>query len=109
GYIAGEFGTLIATKDGGATWVKRTLPTDKTLFGIYFSTPSEGWAVGIDGLVLHTTDAGATWTVQHGNPEPATIDELAFNDALKNPGMYAISVLGTTGLAVASRGTVRRH
>ena len=106
GYIAGEMGTFIATDDGGATWHKRELPTEKTLFGIGFASATEGWAVGIDGMLLHTTDAGVTWTVQHGNPQPATIDELAFNDALKNPGMYAVSVVGKTGIAVGDTGTI---
>jgi photosystem II stability/assembly factor-like uncharacterized protein len=106
GYIAGEFATVLATDDGGATWVKRTLPTEKTIFGIAFASPLEGWAVGIDGLVLHTTDGGRAWTVQHGNPEPATIDELAFNDALKNPGMYAVAVVGDRGIVVGDTGTL---
>ncbi len=106
GFIAGEFATLLATADGGETWEKRPLPTDKTIFGIEFITPDEGWAVGIDGLVLHTTDGGRTWNVQHGNPEPATIDELAFTDALKNPGMYAVSVVGKTGMVVGDTGTL---
>ena len=106
GYIAGEFATLLATSDGGATWTKRPLPTEKTIFGVYFATRDEGWAVGIDGLVLHTTDGARTWTVQHGNPEPATIDELAFNDALKNPGMYSVSVVGQTGIVVGDTGTI---
>jgi photosystem II stability/assembly factor-like uncharacterized protein len=106
GYIAGEFATLLATSDGGATWEKRKLPTEKTIFGIDFVTADEGWAVGIDGIVLHTTDAGRSWTVQHGNPQPATIDELAFNDALKNPGMYSIAVVGRTGIVVGDTGTI---
>jgi len=106
GYIAGEFATVLATDDGGVTWRKRTLPTEKTIFGLTFASANEGWAVGIDGLLLHTRDAGVTWTVQHGNPLPATIDELAFNDALKNPGMYAISVVGKTGIAVGDTGTI---
>jgi photosystem II stability/assembly factor-like uncharacterized protein len=106
GYIAGEFATLLATSDGGATWVKRQLPTEKTLFGVTFASAQEGWAVGIDGLVLHTADGGRSWNVQHGNPEPATIDELAFTDALKNPGMYSISVVGRTGIAVGDTGTI---
>jgi photosystem II stability/assembly factor-like uncharacterized protein len=106
GVIAGEFATFLATSDGGATWEKRDLPTEKTIFGVHFATADEGWAVGIDGLVLHTTDAGRSWEVQHGNPQPATIDELAFNDALKNPGMYAVSVVGRTGIAVGDTGTI---
>lgn len=106
GYLAGEFATMLATSDGGLTWTKRKLPTEKTIFGIFFASASEGWAVGIDGLVLHTTDQGATWTVQHGNADPATIDELAFNDALKNPGMYSVAVAGKTGIVVGDTGTV---
>jgi photosystem II stability/assembly factor-like uncharacterized protein len=106
GVIVGEFATVLVTTDGGATWVKRTPPTEKTLFGAHFASPDEGWVVGIDGLVLHTTDAGRTWTVQHGNPEPATIDELAFTDALANPGMYAVAVVGTTGVVVGDTGTL---
>ncbi len=106
GYILGEFATVLATSDGGATWLKRKVPTDKTIFGAAFTDSNDGWLVGIDGLVLHTADAGQTWTVQHGNPEPATIDELAFNDALKNPGMYSIAVRGKTGVVVGDTGTV---
>src|SRR5262249_7431631 len=37
---------------------------------------------------------------------PATIDELAFSDALKNPGIYSIAVSGTTGIAVGDTGTL---
>ena len=106
GFLVGEFATLLATSDGGGTWVKRSLPTEKTFFGVHFKTPTEGWVVGIDGLVMHTTDAGVTWTVQHGNPQPATIDELAFTDALKNPGMYAVTVVGDTGVVVGDTGTI---
>ena len=106
GVIVGEFGTVLVTSDGGATWTRRSPETDKTLFGVHFATTDEGWAVGIDGLVLHTTDAGRTWEVQHGNPNPATIDELAFNDALKNPGLYAVSVVGQTGIVVGDTGTI---
>jgi photosystem II stability/assembly factor-like uncharacterized protein len=106
GFIAGEFATFLATADGGRTWEKRTLPTEKTIFGLAFASADEGWAVGIDGLVLRTTDAGRTWQVQHGNPQPATIDELAFTDALKNPGFYAVDVAGDTGIVVGDTGTI---
>jgi len=105
-WAVGDWGAIVVTTDGGASWIKRKLPTEKTIFGIYFASVSEGWAVGIDGLVLHTADAGVSWTVQHGNADPATIDELAFNDALKNPGMYSVAVVGKTGVVVGDTGTV---
>ncbi|HNI38460.1 MAG TPA: YCF48-related protein, partial [Pseudomonadales bacterium] len=34
------------------------------LNAVFFISPTEGWAVGHDELVLHTTDAGKTWAIQ---------------------------------------------
>jgi photosystem II stability/assembly factor-like uncharacterized protein len=106
GFICGEFGTVLATSDGGKTWVQRKTPTEKTLFGIHFATPTEGWTVGIDGLVMRTADAGKTWDVQHGEPEAAAVDEISFVDSMKNPGMYAVSVVGDYGVVVGDVGMV---
>ncbi len=104
GFVCGEFGTVIATDDGGATWWLRPTPTEKTLFGLYFRSPDEGWAVGIDGLVMHTEDAGCTWTVQHGHAEPAPVDEIDFVEQMANPGMYAVRVDGRYGVVVGDVG-----
>lgn len=106
GFICGEFGTVLVTSDGGATWVQRRTPTDKTLFGVHFTTPDEGWVVGIDGLVMRTADAGRTWEVQHGEPAAAAVDEISFVDSMKNPGMYAVSVVGDYGVVVGDVGMV---
>ncbi|WP_020472747.1 YCF48-related protein [Zavarzinella formosa] len=38
---------------------------DAPLRGIQFVDENEGWAVGDDGLILHTIDAGKTWEHQH--------------------------------------------
>jgi photosystem II stability/assembly factor-like uncharacterized protein len=106
GFVSGEFGTVLATEDGGGTWTKRPTGTEKTLFGIHFETPQRGWAVGIDGLVLHTADAGGTWTVQHGDAQAAALDELGFMEAMQNPGLYAVRVVGRYGVVVGETGTV---
>src|SRR5262249_15391250 len=106
GFIVGEFGTLLVTDDGGATWVRRTTPTEKTLFGADFNTPARGWVVGIDGLVLRTEDGGHTWDVQHGKPEAAGVEEINFRETLKNPGMYAVRVDGDYGIVVGDVGMV---
>jgi photosystem II stability/assembly factor-like uncharacterized protein len=106
GFIVGEFGTLLMTEDGGATWHRHPTPTEKTLFGAHFVDRQHGWAVGIDGLVLRTEDGAHTWEVQHGNPEPARVDELNFRDTLKNPGMYAVQVDGDAGVIVGDVGMV---
>lgn len=104
GYVCGEFGTVLATSDGGATWRMRRTPTEKTLFGLHFTTPRTGWAVGIDGLVLRTDDGGASWTVQHGMPAVAAVDEISFVETMENPGIYAVHVEGQLGVAVGDVG-----
>jgi photosystem II stability/assembly factor-like uncharacterized protein len=106
GFIVGEFGTLLVTSDGGATWARRAMPTEKTLFGVHFATPERGWVVGIDGLVLRTDDAGRTWQVQHGKPETAGVEDINFRETLKNPGMYAVRVQGDYGVVVGDVGMI---
>jgi photosystem II stability/assembly factor-like uncharacterized protein len=106
GFIVGEFGTLLTTDDGGATWYRVPTPTEKTLFGVHFTDRDRGWVVGIDGLVMHTEDGGHTWKVQRGNPEIAPVEEVSFRETLKNPGMYAVQVEGDTGVIVGDTGMV---
>ncbi|MBI5443148.1 MAG: hypothetical protein HY900_18270, partial [Deltaproteobacteria bacterium] len=40
------------------------VPTSVTLTAVHFPTPGHGWAVGHDGVVLHTSDGGKTWVKQ---------------------------------------------
>jgi len=40
----------------------------KTLYAVHFVNTSEGWAVGKDGVVIHTTDSGTHWEVLRGSP-----------------------------------------
>jgi photosystem II stability/assembly factor-like uncharacterized protein len=104
GFIAGEFGTLLATDDGGEHWRQVSVPTEKTLFGMHFRSPTEGWLVGIDGIILHTTDGGQTWTRQNGVTETGAIEDVSFVEAMANPGLYAVSVSGRRGVVVGDAG-----
>jgi len=61
GWTVGEFGTIMATNDGGRTWRQQRSPVDTTLFGVHFDNRHEGWAVGTDAEILHTQDGGVTW------------------------------------------------
>ena len=61
GWISGEFGTILATTDGGTTWKQQVTGTESTLFGIDFIDQNTGVAVGIDSVILRTDDRGATW------------------------------------------------
>jgi photosystem II stability/assembly factor-like uncharacterized protein len=60
----GDRGIILLSDDQGKTW--REVPTGKPelLTSVLFTTPQEGWAVGQDSTILHTTDAGEHWTAQ---------------------------------------------
>jgi len=69
GWAVGEYGTILATTDGGAAWSSQRSGTTEILSGAAFSDATHGWVVGNDydtgaGVILATTDGGATWSGQ---------------------------------------------
>ena len=58
-------GRVLLSDDEGASWRMAKSPTDELLTAVAFTSPTEGWAVGQDELVLHTTDGGESWTRQY--------------------------------------------
>ncbi len=60
----GERGHIIYSDDDGKSWVQAEVPVSVTLTAIDFGTPTDGWAVGHSGVVMHSSDAGETWTIQ---------------------------------------------
>ena len=68
----GERGHILISKDDGLTWKQNPTPTRSTLTAVYFSDASEGWAVGHDGIILHTSNGGDWWTKANQEVEPQT-------------------------------------
>jgi photosystem II stability/assembly factor-like uncharacterized protein len=68
-------------------WEPVSFAGDVYLNDVVFATPDIGWvtagAHGRPGLILHTTDGGANWQVQQGDPESETpsFHDLRFIDA----------------------------
>ncbi len=60
-WICGEFGVILTSSDGGATFQQQTSPVQSTLFGMHFSDENRGFAAGIESVLLATTDGGVTW------------------------------------------------
>ena len=73
GWVAGSGGTLLETKDGGATW-KKLFPLGKdTLLDVYFANEDVGWLLAERDVLklktndepraylLKTTDGGFSW------------------------------------------------
>ena len=78
-WVVGEFGTIMASSDGGHTWKQQHAPIESTLFGVHFTDAQHGWAVGIDSVILRTEDGGATWTPAAGpvRRRPSTTSSFA--------------------------------
>lgn len=62
----GALGRLLTDSTTGAVnFDSQTSGTSADLNSIFFLRGGEtGWAVGVDGTVIHTSDAGATWLLQ---------------------------------------------
>jgi photosystem II stability/assembly factor-like uncharacterized protein len=105
GTVVGSSGTILRTTDGGATWVSQWPAAYYQFNGVFFLDANTGWAVGGNytvqasppasnsGRILHTTDRGASWTLQYAGG--FGLNAVAFTDA-------------NTGVAVGANGTILR-
>ncbi|MFN2520512.1 MAG: WD40/YVTN/BNR-like repeat-containing protein [Candidatus Limnocylindria bacterium] len=62
GWAVGDLGTIIATVDGGVTWVPQRSGTSMDLRAVSFTNASTGWTVGAGSTILATHDGGTTWS-----------------------------------------------
>jgi len=60
----GQRGHILFSDDAGQHWQQAAVPVSADLTAVNFPTTTQGWAVGNDGVVLHSGDAGATWAKQ---------------------------------------------
>lgn len=61
----GQGGIIVISDDGGRHWRQAdSVPTSATLTDVRFADARNGWAIGHLGVVLHTADAGLSWTRQ---------------------------------------------
>nr|XP_010315555.1 uncharacterized protein LOC101259493 isoform X2 [Solanum lycopersicum] len=66
GFVLGTRQTILETKDGGTTWVPRSIASaEEEDFNYRFNSISfkgkEGWIIGKPAILLHTSDAGENW------------------------------------------------
>lgn len=58
-----------------AGWSAQNSGVSVNLRDIYFVDISNGWCVGEQGTVLHTTNGGITWIIQNGNTNASAYHE----------------------------------
>lgn len=72
-WAVGDRGTIVRTRDTGATWEVQPSGTSARLLDVFFLDDGQrGWAVGEQGVILRTHDGGERWT----QISPATDDSL---------------------------------
>jgi len=60
-WIAGAYGIVYHSTDGGITWSAQHSGVETMLCDIAFVNARTGWIAGSQGTLLATTDGGATW------------------------------------------------
>lgn len=72
GWAVGEYGFIYHTNNGGKTWTRQAghyklseetgmVDAETLFFNVLAMDRNTAWAVGIDGKVIRTDDAGKTW------------------------------------------------
>ena len=61
GWIVGDMGVVLATRDNGNSWVKQETGVTAGLYNVDFRNDKFGFAVGEQGTIIRTTDGGDTW------------------------------------------------
>jgi photosystem II stability/assembly factor-like uncharacterized protein len=92
------YGDIYKTVDGGSNWTKITNNTTWARFyGVQFINATTGWAYAeINGLLVGTTDGGATWQTFLNN-SPNLIRGICFRD--NNTGWFC-GRSNTSGLSM---------
>ena len=60
----GQRGHVVYSTDSGASWKQASVPVSSDLTAVFFVDDKQGWAVGHDGVILHTADGGEKWALQ---------------------------------------------
>jgi photosystem II stability/assembly factor-like uncharacterized protein len=97
----GQRGHILYSDDQGAHWIQAKVPVSVDLTAVFFVDPRLGWAVGHDGVILHSLDGGATWTRQFdgrgaADGQARPLLDVWFDDARR--GM----AVGAFGLALCT-------
>ncbi len=89
----GSYSIILHTTNGGMNWMPST-SSAKILHSISFADAQTGTAAGDAGTILHTTDAGVTWTSEPSGTRK-NLRGVSFPSS-------------TTGIAVGEGGTILR-
>lgn len=71
----GDRGHILVSENDGESWKQAQVPVQNLLTAVDFVDVKQGWVVGHEGVILHTSDGGNTWQLQYANPHRVLSDE----------------------------------
>lgn len=93
----GTRGSILLSNSGRPSdWAQVQAPVRSPLTAVFFIDQQNGWAVGHDAVILHTTDGGQSWRLQNFQPE------------LEKPFLDVYFTDANTGIAVGAYGLMYR-
>ncbi|PAU86102.1 glycosyl hydrolase [Pseudomonas sp. WN033] len=60
----GARGLIVSSTDDGESWQQIESPVSSDLLDLFFVDDRNGWIVGHDGVVMHSSDGGERWVKQ---------------------------------------------
>jgi photosystem II stability/assembly factor-like uncharacterized protein len=95
--VVGERGHVLLSNDRGAHWQQVDVPTRSTLTAVRIVGGDHAWAVGHDGLILHSDDGGFSWTLQRWSQDPdRPLLDVWFADPRRGMAIGAYGLLLST-------------
>lgn len=85
GWLVGSDEAIYSSSDGGENWTQQRIGDQFALQSVCFIDSLNGWAVGNyygfseNGIILKTTNSGATWEEQLSTPYEINVWTIKFN------------------------------
>lgn len=92
GLLSGNAGVVYKTIDGGTTWNAQNIASTSGIYGIMFTSLTDGYCSNYFGTIFNTNDGGVTW-----NPDPTVSSNTLTDLYFTNPSV---------GVTVGSNGTI---
>jgi|GEM_PF-5406833 len=102
GFCVGNLGHILKSTNGGDSWNYVNSGTSSRLNGIWFTSATNGIAVG-EGIILKTTNGGTGWTSQlfpGVNFSDVSFTSALVGYAISNAGLYKTTNGGTSWSAL---------
>ena len=80
----GQRGHILTSDDQGAHWLQAEVPVSTDLVALQFPSAQHGWAVGHDGVILHSSDGGRRWERQLDGRQAAALMQAAYSQGARS-------------------------